>query len=77
MLLDVPRAPAQQRPWQQMLHCAESLAQRLDGQLVDDAGKPLPEGVWGQIEEQLRQRYWALEAVGIEPGSARALRLFN
>jgi hypothetical protein len=77
MLLDVPRANAQHRPWQQMLHCAESLAQRLDGQLVDDTGKPLPEGVWGQIEEQLRQRYWALDAAGIEPGSARALRLFN
>jgi hypothetical protein len=77
MLLDVPRANAQHRPWQQMLHCAESLAQRLDGQLVDDTGKPLPESVWGQIEEQLRQRYWALDAAGIEPGSARALRLFN
>jgi hypothetical protein len=77
MLLDVPRASAQHRPWQQMLQCAGSLAQRLGGQLVDDTGKPLPEGVWGQIEEQLRQRYWALEAAGIEPGSARALRLFN
>jgi ZipA, C-terminal FtsZ-binding domain len=77
MLLDVPRASAQYRPWQQMLQCAESLAQRLGGQLVDDTGKALPEGVWGQIEEQLRQRYWALEAAGIEPGSARALRLFN
>ncbi len=77
MLLDVPRANAQYRPWQQMLQCAELLARRLDGQLVDDTGKPLPEGVWGQIEEQLRQRYWALDAAGIDPGSARALRLFN
>jgi ZipA, C-terminal FtsZ-binding domain len=77
MLLDVPRANAHHRPWQQMLQCAELLAQRLDGQLVDDTGKPLPAGVWGQIEEQLRQRYWALDAAGIEPGSARALRLFN
>jgi ZipA, C-terminal FtsZ-binding domain len=77
MLLDVPRANAQHRPWQQMLQCADVLAQRLDGQLVDDTGKPLPPGVWGQIEEQLRQRYWALDAAGIEPGSARALRLFN
>jgi ZipA, C-terminal FtsZ-binding domain len=77
MLLDVPRANAHYRPWQQMLQCAEALAQRLDGQLVDDTGKPLPQGVWGQIEEQLRQRYWALDAAGIEPGSARALRLFN
>jgi hypothetical protein len=77
MLLDVPRAPANHRPWQQMLQCAELLAQRLDGQLVDDTGKPLPSEVWGQIEEQLRQRYWALDAAGIEPGSARALRLFN
>jgi hypothetical protein len=77
MLLDVPRANANHRPWQQMLHCAELLARRLNGQLVDDTGKPLPDGVWGQIEEQLRQRYWALDAAGIEPGSARALRLFN
>jgi ZipA, C-terminal FtsZ-binding domain len=77
LLLDVPRASAQHRPWQTMLHCAEQIAQRLNGQLVDDTGKALPEGIWGQIEEQLRQRYWALEAAGIEPGSARALRLFN
>jgi FtsZ-interacting cell division protein ZipA len=77
LLLDVPRAPAQQRPWQSMLQCAMSLAQRLDGQLVDDSGKALPEQVWTQIEEQLRQRYWALEAAGILPGSPRALRLFN
>jgi ZipA, C-terminal FtsZ-binding domain len=77
LLLDVPRAPANQRPWQSMLQCAMSLAQRLDGQLVDDSGKALPEQVWTQIEEQLRQRYWALEAAGILPGSPRALRLFN
>jgi hypothetical protein len=77
MLLDVPRAPAQQRPWQQMVQCAQSLAKNLNGQLVDDAGKALPDGLWGQIEEQLRQRYWALEGAGIEPGSPRALRLFN
>lgn len=77
MLLDVPRAPANPRPWQMMLHCAMSLAQRLEGELVDDAGKPLPDQVWPQIEEQLRQRYWALEGAGIVPGSSRALRLFN
>jgi FtsZ-interacting cell division protein ZipA len=77
MLLDVPRAPANSRPWQLMLSCAMSLAQRLEGELVDDAGKPLPDQVWPQIEEQLRQRYWALEGAGIVPGSSRALRLFN
>ncbi len=77
MLLDVPRAPANPRPWQMMLSCAMSLAQRLEGELVDDAGKPLPDQVWPQIEEQLRQRYWALEGAGIVPGSSRALRLFN
>jgi FtsZ-interacting cell division protein ZipA len=77
LLLDVPRAPATQRPWQAMLKTATALAKRLDGQLVDDSGKPLPNEIWGQIEEQLRQRYWALEGAGIVPGSARALRLFN
>jgi FtsZ-interacting cell division protein ZipA len=77
MLLDVPRAPANSRPWQLMLSCAMSLAQRLEGELVDDSGKPLPDQVWPQIEEQLRQRYWALEGAGIVPGSSRALRLFN
>jgi FtsZ-interacting cell division protein ZipA len=77
LLLDVPRAPANERPWHAMLRTANALAKRLDGQLVDDSGKPLPNDIWGQIEEQLRQRYWALEAAGIVPGSARALRLFN
>lgn len=77
MLLDVPRSPAHQRPWHQMLNSADSIAKRLGGELVDDTGKALPTQVWAQIEEQLLQRYWALESAGVIPGSARALRLFN
>ena len=77
MLLDVPRSPAHQRPWHQMLNLADSIAKQLGGELVDDAGKALPPQIWTQIEEQLLQRYWALESAGVVPGSARALRLFN
>ncbi len=77
MLLDVPRAPANQQPWQQLIQCAAHLCEQLDGQLIDDSGKPLPEQFVLQIEDHLRQRYWALEAAGIIAGSPQALRLFN
>jgi len=77
LLLDVPRAPRALDPWQQMIECARICAQQLGGNLVDDAGRPLPDAQLSRIGEQLQMRYVSLEDAGFPAGSALALRLFN
>ena len=77
LLLDVPRAPAAAAPWAEMLACARLCADRLGGRIVDDAGRPLNEAHLTAIEQQVAQRYQALDDAGFAAGSALALRLFN
>jgi hypothetical protein len=77
LLLDVPRAPAADRPWDQLVACAHLLADRLDGQIVDDAGRKLADAALERIGSQLEQRYDSLARAGFPAGSPVALRLFN
>ncbi len=77
LLLDVPRAPAEHDPWGAMVACARLCAQRLDGRLVDDAGRPLADGELESIGGQVRMRQERLAMIGIDAGSPLALRLFN
>ncbi len=77
LLLDVPRAPAGLNPWRELVECAQRCAKRLDGPLVDDAGRPLPETQLERIGQQIAQRHASLESAGFPAGSALALRLFN
>lgn len=77
LLLDVPRAPATQDPWRQMVDCAVTCAARLGGRIVDDGGRPLDLPALERIEEQLAERRTALERAGFPAGSPAALRLFN
>ena len=77
LLLDVPRAPAAQDPWRQMVDCAVACAARLGGRIVDDGGRPLDLPALERIEEQLAERRTALERAGFPAGSPAALRLFN
>jgi hypothetical protein len=77
LLLDVPRAPAAQAPWREMVACARLCAQRLGGVLVDDAARPLADAHLGRIEQQIAMRQEALAEAGLAPGSPLALRLFN
>ena len=77
LLLDVPRAPAAQGPWREMVACARLCAQRLGGVLVDDAARPLADAHLGRIEQQIAMRQQALADAGLAPGSPLALRLFN
>ena len=76
-LLDVPRAPAADKPWQQLVDAAQAIAARLQGALVDDGARPLASPSLARIGEQLAQRYESLEQAGFPAGAALALRLFN
>lgn len=77
LLLDVPRAPAAQAPWPEMVACARQCAQRLGGRLVDDAGRPLADAELDRIGRQVATRQERLAMIGIDAGSPLALRLFN
>ncbi len=77
LLLDVPRAPSANSPWNQMLLCAQRTVARFGGRLVDDADKPLSAEALDRIGNQLSQRYQSLAAASFDAGSPVALRLFN
>lgn len=77
LLLDVPRAPAAQSPWTEMVACARLCAQRLAGRVVDDAGRPLADAELDRIGQQVAARQERLALIGIDAGSPLALRLFN
>lgn len=77
LLLDVPRAPAAQAPWREMVACARLCAQRLGGFLVDDAGRPLADTQLERIEQQIAARLQSLDDAGFPAGAPLTLRLFN
>lgn len=73
---DVPTVPADALPLPQLFSCAEKLAARLDGRVVDDNGRIVQPGAQAAIEAQLVTLYADMRAAGIEPGSIRARRLY-
>ncbi len=75
--MDVPRAPDTQRTFEAMLRFGKQLANLLGGGLVDDNNQPLDERAVSAINAQLTVVRRNLEAQGIAPGSALALRLFS
>jgi hypothetical protein len=77
LLLDVPRAADPVKAFDQMRALAKRLAVTLDAELVDDNGRPLTDAGLGTIRSQLQSVQATMRAKGIEPGSARALRLFG
>lgn len=76
LLLDVPRVAAERDGFGAMVACANSLAKRLDGTMVDDGNQPLSDPAIDEIAEQVRMFYDDMKAAGIPAGSRRALRLF-
>ncbi len=76
-LLDVPRAPAQMRPWNKMLECGRKCASLTSGQLVDDAFRPLTDGAVAAVARQLESHYRSLDEAGLGAGSPAAQRVFN
>ena len=77
LLLDLPRAPLAADPWARLVQCALRIAQLRGGRLTDDQGAAITQAGLERIGRQLAERQQALVAAGIEPGSARALRMFN
>ena len=77
ILLDVPRVADAERALQRMFELGHSLAVTLKGRLVDDNRATLTAAGMDKIRQQLRDLHAAMNARGIAPGSARALRLFS
>ena len=77
LAMDVPRAPETARSFGSMTLLARDLAAALHGRLVDDNDRPLDEQALAAIGQQLEPVRAQLEAQGIAPGSALALRLFS
>jgi FtsZ-interacting cell division protein ZipA len=77
LLLDVPCVAPLRDGFGAMVACAKSLAMRLDGVVVDDAGQPLPDPALDEIASQIAAFYDSMENAGISAGSTRAARLFN
>lgn len=77
LAMDVPRAPETARSFESMARLARDLAAALGGRMVDDNDRALDEQSLASIGRQLDGVRSRLEAQGIAPGSALALRLFS
>ncbi|VCU72291.1 hypothetical protein PIGHUM_04390 [Pigmentiphaga humi] len=77
LILDVPRAPADEHGFARMAEVARGLAGRLEASVVDDNGRPLADGAETAIDKQLLGLYERLEHSGLKAGSLRALRVFS
>ncbi len=75
--LDVPRVADTRRSFESMTRLARQLVSLLGGNLVDDNGNVLDERAVAAIALQLDAVRAKLEARGLPPGGAAALRLFS
>jgi hypothetical protein len=73
LLLDVPRTPELAPSYDAMVRAARGLG----GRLVDDNGNTLDERALGAIRAEVQAVGGRLAALGMEPGSPLALRLFS
>jgi hypothetical protein len=74
--LDIALAPVGARAFRNMVESAQALARILGGRVVDDNGHVIDAPSLDAIEAQLVQVYEDMRGAGIEPGSARARRLY-
>ncbi len=77
LLLDVPRAPQAQRPFERLVELAERLSAALDATIVDDQSRVLSSAALASIGRQIEPVYEKLAAAGMPAGSPRALALFG
>jgi FtsZ-interacting cell division protein ZipA len=73
--LDVPRSP--RGSFARFRETAERLAKQLNARVVDDNREPVGASAFEAIAAQLQAVHRAMEARGITPGGALALRLFS
>lgn len=77
MELDVPRAPAGARAFEQFRDFARRMAQALEGRVVDDNGAEIDPAAFEKILAQLAAVQRVMEARGVSAGGALARRLFS
>jgi FtsZ-interacting cell division protein ZipA len=77
LLIDVPRVADPVRAFDQMRLTAKRLAQTLEAVLVDDNRRPLDDAALAAIRAQVQATAAALREAHLDPGGARALRLFG
>lgn len=75
--LDVPTAPMEHEPLSQMFNVAQQLTVSLQAHLVDDNGRAIDANALAAISNALHSLVGDMRALGIEPGSARAMRLYG
>lgn len=74
---DVAQTAADAQPFDAWRASAFALAQEMDGQVVDDQGRPLTEAGFASIGAELERLYAALAGHDVAAGSAAARRLFS
>ncbi len=77
LLLDVPRAPQVQKPFDRLVELADRLSVALDASIVDDQSHLLTPAALASIGRQIEPVYEKLIAAGMPAGSPRALALFG
>ncbi|MFZ5484670.1 MAG: cell division protein ZipA C-terminal FtsZ-binding domain-containing protein [Pseudomonadota bacterium] len=76
LLFDVPRVGDGLAAFDRMTDLGFTLADRLGGRLVDDAGRPVTRASLERDRQSLETLYARLAARGVPGGGERALRLF-
>jgi hypothetical protein len=74
--LDVPQTPATVEPFPTWHKVAHALAEDMDADLLDDAGRPITLHAFDAIGRDLAQLYAALDSHDLAAGSPAARRLF-
>jgi hypothetical protein len=74
--LDVPQTPAALEPFPAWHRIAHALAEDMDADLIDDAGRPITLHAFDAIGKELAQLYAALESHDLAAGTPAARRLF-
>jgi len=75
--LDVPLAPVAAQPLQALFKLAQALAADLGARLIDDNGRPVSAASLAGVADELDALYKEMRGAGVEPGGARAHRLFG
>lgn len=76
-ILDLPRVSEPLKAFDQLKLIAKRMALALEGELFDDQRKPLNDSAFAAIRTRLQETVELMRSRGIEPGSAKALRLFS
>lgn len=76
LTLDIPASAAHPSPLSTLFSVAHQLAAWLNARVVDDNGRTVEPGAQSVIESELEKLVSEMRAAGIEPGSARARRLY-